>query len=583
MTVARTPLYFGPAERSLFGWIHRDEDAPARGLAAVICPPFGHESINGHRTLRHLADALARAGIVALRFDYDGAGDSAGTDADPARVEAWKKSIAEAVSALRELAPGRPVALVGLRLGATLGAAVAPGLQIDAAVLWAPVTRGRAYVRELKALHGTSTAALHREGDDILEPCGFLVTDETARDLDALELPAEPPARRILLVEGDAAVRGPRWEADRIAGAPLAEMFAPPHDAVVPDETIARIVHWLAASHSPREEPARIPAPPGRSTLDLGTVRETLLPLGGIFAIATEPVHASPAGPVIVLSNAGAAHHAGPNRLYVLLARALAAAGFRCVRFDLPGLGDSFVEDAALENRAYPHDVTVTINDVLSALRGRGLGDSFVLLGLCSGAHASYHSALALHDAPIAEAVLINPLTFRYEDGMPLDADVLRRFSDWNWYLRSSRRPDRWLKLLRGRANVGRIVRAIRSRVEAASSSLRWRLHGERRAVPRPGDVGHELETIVRSGRTVTFVFARFSPGHDLLMTKAGSRLRRLRRRKQVHLWQIDGANHTFEPSAARTELISSLVEHFRRRYAKAQRISSRPRPDAAG
>ena len=86
------PLYFGSAERPLFGWLHLD---PARAgrTGLLICNPFGYESLCAHRTLRQLAQAAADAGIPSLRFDYDGSGDSAGSDADPQRFASWVSSV----------------------------------------------------------------------------------------------------------------------------------------------------------------------------------------------------------------------------------------------------------------------------------------------------------------------------------------------------------------------------------------------------------------------------------------------------------------------------------------------------------
>ena len=89
------PLFFGPEARPLFGWLHR-APAPSR-LGLVICPPFGYEAICTHRVLRHFAEAAAAAGVPALRFDYDGAGDSAGDDRDPVRLSAWVASVGRAV------------------------------------------------------------------------------------------------------------------------------------------------------------------------------------------------------------------------------------------------------------------------------------------------------------------------------------------------------------------------------------------------------------------------------------------------------------------------------------------------------
>ncbi len=44
----------------------------------MLCAPIGSEYTRSHRSLRHLADRFARAGIPAVRFDYHGTGNSPG-------------------------------------------------------------------------------------------------------------------------------------------------------------------------------------------------------------------------------------------------------------------------------------------------------------------------------------------------------------------------------------------------------------------------------------------------------------------------------------------------------------------------
>jgi hypothetical protein len=76
--------YFGPDDRPLFGWLCKP--ARTRRTAVVIVPPFGYEAICAARSLRHFAEAAAREQLIALRFDLDGTGDSAGDDLDPDRL-----------------------------------------------------------------------------------------------------------------------------------------------------------------------------------------------------------------------------------------------------------------------------------------------------------------------------------------------------------------------------------------------------------------------------------------------------------------------------------------------------------------
>src|SRR3954467_9045276 len=87
-----TQVWFGPGSRPLFGGVPRRAGGLARG-GAVLCPPMGEEGRAAHRTFRRLAEELADAGIVALRFDYDGTGDSAGLQDAPDRVRGWVASI----------------------------------------------------------------------------------------------------------------------------------------------------------------------------------------------------------------------------------------------------------------------------------------------------------------------------------------------------------------------------------------------------------------------------------------------------------------------------------------------------------
>jgi pimeloyl-ACP methyl ester carboxylesterase len=297
-------------------------------------------------------------------------------------------------------------------------------------------------------------------------------------------------------------------------------------------------------------------------------VRESIVRFGAgqrMFGVLSEPTGEAGAGPAIVVSNAGSAHHVGPNRLYVLLARALSAAGFRCLRFDLPGLGDSIIDDAERENDPYPSDASASIAAAAEVLLDRA--GQVVLTGLCSGAHASFHAALELEDLPIVESVIVNPLTFYYERGMSLEQSPVRHYEEWQRYTESMRSMRSWTKLLRGQVRLTAVARNVYARFRDIVAGRLRALVRREDDTPDVRDLGHDLRRIAKRGRRLTFVFSKLDPGYDLLMINGAADVRRLQKRGMLDLWRIAGATHTFEAARPRAVMIESVVRHLRQRY----------------
>ena len=97
-------FYFGGAARSLFGVLHEPPRAPAQVGSAprvlVLCAPLWREGVRAHRVLRQLGLRLAKEGFAVLRFDYSGAGDSAGESVH-GDVDVWLEDIAAAIDEVR--------------------------------------------------------------------------------------------------------------------------------------------------------------------------------------------------------------------------------------------------------------------------------------------------------------------------------------------------------------------------------------------------------------------------------------------------------------------------------------------------
>src|SRR5207248_636728 len=118
-----TPMWFGPDDELTFGWLHQPTTGDAAG-AVLLCPPLGYEYICAYRAYRVLAERLADAGFVVLRFDYQGTGDATGDSHDSDRVGAYVRTIGHARDELASHTDA-PVSAVAMRAGAMLACAAA--------------------------------------------------------------------------------------------------------------------------------------------------------------------------------------------------------------------------------------------------------------------------------------------------------------------------------------------------------------------------------------------------------------------------------------------------------------------------
>ena len=130
-------------------------------------------------------------------------------------------------------------------------------------------------------------------------------------------------------------------------------------------------------------------------------------PREALAGILSEPLEPAPRATVVLVS-AGLTPKLGPFRLYTELARRLARDGFRTLRFDLGGIGDSgdAFEEYALEQRTQ-----LQIGAALDYLSKRFESSRLILAGLCSGAEDSFRHAE--QDGRVTGVVMIDPFAYR--------------------------------------------------------------------------------------------------------------------------------------------------------------------------
>jgi alpha-beta hydrolase superfamily lysophospholipase len=369
-----------------------------------------------------LADRLSDLGFCVLRFDYDGTGDSAGDNSDPDRVSAWLSSVAAALATLRR-AGASSVTVVGMRVGALLGALAAlEDTDVQGLVLWDPVASGRAYLREQHTLSVLSFEA--RAKGDAAEMPDLSFDAESTEALRALNLSRTtgPLARRVLVLA----------RRDRELG-PLAQRLDMPHveftEAIgqadlmeagsaygaIPYGAIDRIAAWVSETSPSTFSPVSVPSPAGEAVVARARSGEALVetPMfvgsAGLFGILTEAQGREGPGTTVLFLNVANQHRIGPGRLWVDLARRWAGAGFRCLRLDQSGLGDSPLRhpDQAWFTARAP-EAFDDIVDVCTALSPDDPSD-VLLVGLCSSAYQVLDSAFEVNPRGV---VAINPAIY---------------------------------------------------------------------------------------------------------------------------------------------------------------------------
>jgi pimeloyl-ACP methyl ester carboxylesterase len=566
-------------ERVLSGCLHLPPAALIPSIGVVVCPPFGYEAICSHRALRAFSMQFAQLGMPTLRFDYHGTGDSVGDDLQPQRVEAWIASIAAAVEHLRHSAKVDQIALVGVRLGALLAMAFASRRSdIAAVVAVAPVVSGRAYIRELKILQTSLQLNPDPNAKNLplttanREALGFALSEQTVVSLstmDAADLPCVAPA--LLIVDrtdlgntkGLAAIQQSKGATvTRQAVDGYVEMMLDPHKMKTPVAMLQATCDWLQAlSPTSASMPGVTFDDQNSSALltaattwtESNCIVDSRMPLAAV----TTQTNIKSADHAVLMLNAGAVHHIGPNRLYVRLARQLAVHGVASMRIDLAGIGDSSALLSRDENNVYAAGAVADVRAAVRVLRQTYRRVS--VLGLCSGAYHALKTAVAGEN--FEHVVMINPLVFFWRDGMSLDSTESHVVADAQQYAASLKSADKWKKLFRGDVNLRHVAHVVAQR---AIQRGRFAVRDVARHVGvKVGDedLGFDIQQIVKRGDKLHWIFADSDPGHELLVEQGGTVIEKLQKAGRLSVDVINGADHTFTALWTHPLLLSCVLK----------------------
>src|SRR5258708_3147597 len=369
--------------------------------------------------------------------------------------------------------------------------AAARGADLHALVVWGSAAAGRALVRELGVFSKmeipefASGEAPPPQPVPGLEIAGFLISPETQKDLESLDLRALPrmQGRRIMVLSRDDLLPDAKLVSvfeesggavEVSAGSGYAAMMEAPHDAIPPTATGTVIVEFLQRDWQVRaSEAAGDPGAESVLTESAGKrtaaieeagshVLETICTFGrspaSVFGILSEPAaEVSSSGLCLLFLNPGSARHIGSNRMWVEAARRWAGRGIPSLRMDFGGIGESDGKPLRDIAGLYEPELLDDIEAAMASARSRFGVRRFVVIGLCSGAFWAFHAAIRYPD--VCGAILLNPRLFFWDpevDRRRILRRMVNAFTD----------SKTWGRLARGKITPQRIRQAGQVLVE---------------------------------------------------------------------------------------------------------------------
>ena len=599
-----------------FGWLHDAEGE----TGVVLCNPYGHEALWTHRGWRALAAELARNQFPALRFDYRGTGDSAGTENEGDAIESWLNSIEDAVCYMRENTKVTRIVLCGVRLGGTLAALMASRIAVEGLIMLAPITSGREYLRELRLIQRRwrNTAAAHIEADaqkpDYVESLGFRLYPETLRHFERIALPQDlqPSVSNVLLLDPQksrdsssllAFYREHEVNVEVDAFDDYISLLSETGNCVAPYAAIHRVVSWVKTHLSEKTARDFSVAQSTASGLhgDIASSELHVTPIlcgdgfcetpvvfdgGRLFGIYCRPasmltdmVHSDTTGVdellhtlqidrssvetgqyAVLFANTATIHHIGEARMWVTQARLLAQHGIASLRMDIAALGDSgYAQDPINASTLHGTRSCADVSEGIDWLVEAGHTRPSSV-GICSGAYLCFRATVMNPRA--GGAVLINQSFYTWSG---TERVVPKLFvASTRVYLASIRRVDKWKRLLGGQIPVATIAYALaRRHLEkwgGQSIDLLSKLRGQDGHISA---VRKEFRLLAQRGVNVSILYGDFDVGLEEAQTIFGRDFDRLRRLPGMRIAIERSLDHALFLYPARDFMMSVIKDHL--------------------
>jgi uncharacterized protein len=262
-----------------------------------------------------------------------------------------------------------------------------------------------------------------------------------------------------------------------------------------------------------------------------------------LVGIIHRPAGRADLGVLVVVG--GPQYRAGSHRQFVLIARALAAAGCAVMRFDYRGMGDS--EGARREFE----EVEADIARAVEVFRERCPDlERVVLWGLCDGAAAV---ALNAYKSPtVCGVVLLNPWV-RTGAG-----EAKARIK--HYYAKRLLQPEFWRRAISGRLDVADSVKSLLTFLWRASALGSWAADGSSAEATLPRRMAASLARF--KGRILLVLSGDDLTAREFIEISTHCRIwRQVLSSSRVTRRDLKNANHTFSRREWRDAVIEWTID----------------------
>ncbi|WP_427913287.1 alpha/beta fold hydrolase [Ramlibacter sp. MMS24-I3-19] len=391
----------------------------------------------------------------------------------------------------------------------------------------------------------------------------------------------------LVIGRDDLPAEGPLPKALRRAGSQVdfrvlpgfAAMVEEPRAGVLDVATLRTLCDWFIASPAARARPEAVAAPEESADWrPADQVRE--MPLrcgsaGALFGVLSEPAAGAGKAPTgIVLLNVGGNHHVGPHRVYVKMARTLAAAGHAVLRLDVGGIGDSPPAPGQPWGNLYERNSVHDVRAAIDALVQRGCRE-ILLMGICSGSYLSFQTALV--DERVDGVVLMNARLLEWTPGQSgggWETSMQQYAKSTAFYRRELFNPEVWRRVLRGEVNLPLITRRF-----AALTAARLR-RAFTVGSSREESLLARMQRLCARGTDVLMLVSDADDGRDYVEFHFGAAGRRLRAQPNFRMAYVPDADHTFSKPGNQEHVLPQLLRHLAQRAPR--HAPPAPAPDRA-